>query len=277
MKSTWLLATIFVGSSQLGFAIYGPSLIRADRSIALLACQQARFDHDQQITRAMRNRGPALIQASLDLALQELRSTPSTSALYPARAFCVHELVPGDLAAHSDRATRTMPTAELKGFRALGVDYFYYEPDARWILQSNPTDLEELATAHLDSRWGRQAFLMMTLLGWSRGGCQEGPDQFREVINHGKSFLQEYPASEVSNKIRLEMANAYATWWNVSRANARYENGAAEAKQSAIKLYQAYLRTLKIPDRRVEHWINQLRGNQQTSGIDAYYCADYED
>ncbi len=281
MKSTWLLATIFVGYSQLGFAIYGPSLVRAERPIAVLACRQARFDHDLQILQGMRNASTALIQSSLSGALQELRNTPSTSALYPARAFCVHELVPSDLAAQGDGAARTIPTAEVKGFSALGIHYFYYEPDARWILQKDPVDLGELATTHLDSRWGRQAFLMMTRLGWSQGSCQEGPDQFREVIRRAKRFLQEYPASEVSDKVRLEMANAYATWWNVSRVvarnDAKYANGAAEARESAIKLYQAYQHSLKVPSRRVEHRIRQLRDNAKGSGTSDYYCPDYED
>jgi hypothetical protein len=57
---------------------------------------------------------------------------------------------------------------------------------------------------------------MMTGLGWSQGACQEGPDQFREVIKRGEKFLKDYPQSEVSDNIRLELAHAYATWWNLS-------------------------------------------------------------
>jgi len=34
---------------------------------------------------------------------------------------------------------------------------------------------------------------MMTELGWSKGACQEGPDQFRLVIEHGEAFLAKYP------------------------------------------------------------------------------------
>ncbi len=277
MKVDWLIAAVLVGYSQLGFAIYGPSLVRANRSVAVLACQEARFDHGREILRTMRNPTPALIQSSLAPALQELRNTPSTSALYPARAFCVHELVPSALAAHGDGEARTIPTAEVKILGTLGVNYFYYEPEARWLLQRDPADLEELAIKHLDSRWGRQAFLMMTWLGWSQGACQEGPDQFWEVIRHSKTFLQEYPQSEISDKVRLEMANAYATWWYVARDDAKYANGAAEARQSAIKLYQAYLHSLKVPNRGVEYRIKQLRDNVKASETYDYYCPDYED
>jgi hypothetical protein len=38
-----------------------------------------------------------------------------------------------------------------------------------------------------------------------------------EVIKRGEKFLKDYLQSEVSENIRLELAHAYATWWNLSR------------------------------------------------------------
>jgi hypothetical protein len=104
--------------------------------------------------------------------------------------------------------------------------------------KEDPVDLKELATKHLNSRWGRQAFLMMTQLGWSQSNCREGPDQFREVIRHGQAFLADYPRSEVSDAIRLEMANAYATWWNLSQAepNPPYSDPKNYQTGGAVKL-----------------------------------------
>jgi hypothetical protein len=82
-----------------------------------------------------------------------------------------------------------------------------------------------------------------------QGACQEGPDQsdqFRLVIEHGEAFLAKHPVSEVSDRIRLEVANAYATWWNIANMEpdaytepTRYKTGAAKAKQHSIELYKA--------------------------------------
>jgi hypothetical protein len=142
-------------------------------------------------------------------------------SLRPQRqAFTLHarfastDLVPEILPTGPDR---NIPTASVIGFQKLGIDYFYYRPDGEWRPSGNPVDLVQLAQQHLDSPWGRQAFLMMTQLGWSKGECREGPDQFREVIQRSEKFLLIYPDSEVSDQIRLELANAYATWWNLSR------------------------------------------------------------
>jgi hypothetical protein len=179
------------------------------------ACQEASFVRGAEIVNAMRGGHPAEIERILGNALKEWKATPETSAFYAARAFCIHELVPNRLPAGSqDLATERVPTLDVARFRDLGLEYFYYGPDGEWTLREDPVDLNELAAKHLDSRWGRHAFLMMTLMGWSEGACQEGPDQFRKVIKHGERFLKQYPGSEVSNRVRLELANAYATWWN---------------------------------------------------------------
>jgi hypothetical protein len=294
MRGVWLLAAIFLGYTQLGFAIYGPSLTRADPAVSLRACQEAGFTHARQIARAMQSRSPSVSLSVLGDALQELHGTSSTAALYPARAFCVHELVPVSLAANSTRETRKLPTPEVSEFATLGLKYVYYEPDDRWVLRQNPVDLNELAAKYLGSRWGRQAFLMMTWLGWSQGSCQEGPDQFREVIAHGKSFLRVYPDTEVSDDIRLAMANAYETWWNLSLARNppdgtakkdgwtnNYVNGAKEAREAAIGLYRSYLAKQKVRQpgaiQDVQHRLKQLRDNPNGSNTYDYFCGDYED
>ena len=139
MRNIWLSVVVVVTCSRFGWAIYGPSLTRADNGVAMRACQEASFVRGAEIVNAMRGGHAAEIERILGNALKEWKATPETSAFYAARAFCRHELVPDRL----------------------------------------PAGSQDLAT-----EWGRHAFLMMTLMGWSEGACQEGPDQFREVIKH---------------------------------------------------------------------------------------------
>lgn len=167
-------------------------------------------------------------------------------------------------------------------FKELGVEY-YYSPDGAWRPSENPVDLNQLATEFLDSRWGRKAFLMMTQLGWSKGACQEGPNQFRMVIKHGEPFLAKYPASEVSDSVRLEVTNAYATWWNVANMEpdaytdpSRYKAGASHAKRRAIELYQQFLSAQKNPKPDIEKRLKNLLENPKGSNEWDYFCEDYE-
>lgn len=286
IKNFWLASMILLVFSQPTWGIYGPSLARADRSIALRACQEGKFVHGQEILQSMQSGNPTEILSVLGSALQEWRDTSATSELYAARAFCIHELVPAHLPRegplYSPRAHQ--PTVTVTRFQDLGIQYFYYDPDAQWTLRKDPVDLGLLAREHLESPWGRQAFLMMTRLGWSQGECHEGPDQFREVIQHSETLLRDYPQSEVSDSVRLELAHAYATWWNLSRAaNApdfnpdSYKAGAEVAKQKAIDLYQQYLSRQKTPAADIQSRLKSLQQDPNGSNRFDYFCAGYED
>lgn len=277
---------VLVASSCPAWAIYGPDLARTDVAVASRACREAHFQESRQIAKAVAGGKPDDILQVLGPATKEWQETPRTSPLYPARAFCLHELVPSILEpkAGTDPQIWRQPTPTVMKFKELGVEYYYYSPDGSWRPSKNPVDLEQLATEFLDSPWGRQAFLMMTQLGWSKGACQEGPDQFRLVIKRGEAFLARYPASEVSGRIRLEVANAYATWWNVANMEpdaytdpSRYKAGATDAKRSAIDLYQQFLSTQKDPTPDVEKRLKNLRENPKGSNEWDYFCEDYED
>jgi hypothetical protein len=87
MRSVFLLIATLSGCSQLSHAIYGPSLIRTDSVVSTLACRQANFTHETQITEAMQDENPTSILRSLRDALVELRETPTTSDFYPAGRF----------------------------------------------------------------------------------------------------------------------------------------------------------------------------------------------
>ena len=125
---------------------------------------------------------------------------------------------------------------------------------------------------------------MMTQVGWSQGGCKEGPDQFREVIKHSEGFLRDYGQSEVSDSVRLALANAYATWWNLSRTEPDsssspepYKMGAEVAKEKAIELYQEYLSRQKAPREEVQNRLKALKHNPKGSNRYDYFFAQYED
>lgn len=272
------------------WGIYGPSLIRADAATDSLACQRSEFSETDQIVQAMKSGAPEDALRVLGAALREWRTTPETSVDYSARAFCIHELVPSRLPRQGKvgSSASTRPTALAIAFARLGIHYFYYEPDAEWTLENDPVDLNALATKHLDSRWGREAFLLMTQIGWSQGACKEGPDQFRDVIKHGESFLDLYPRSEISEMIRLDLANAYATWWNLSRSvpspqfsPAPYQAGADMAKERSIELYREYLDRQNVPITRaitnVRNRLQALQRDPKGSKTYDYFCAGYED
>jgi hypothetical protein len=287
MRAKCLAAVVLVCSCRLTSAINAPSLTRANVSVALQACQESDFAQGEEIADAIKTGDPTEILRSLPDALKMWRATPATSSLYGTRAFCIHELVPNRLPPGGSHYSpdRTAPTETVLQFHVLGIEYFYYDSDDAWTLKEDPVDLSQLAAEYLDSRWGRQAFLMMTRLGWSHGACQEGPDQFREVIKHGESFLRMYPESEVSNSVRLEMANAYATWWNASRrapnppysSSEPYMAGAEEAKQRAIELYRDYLKMQKNPAETALQRLSALEKDPKGSNKFDYLCEDYED
>lgn len=286
MRNIVLVCALLLACSQPTWGIYGPSLTRADAAIALRACQESEFSQNHEVMQAMESGNPKEVLQVLGGALREWRSTPATSEFYSARAFCIHELVPNQLPREGEFSSPNVrqPTVMVGRFGDLGIPYFYYDPDAEWILDKDPVDLNELATQHLDSRWGREAFLMMTRIGWSQGGCKEGPDQFREVIKHAEIFLGNYPRSEVSDSVRLELAHAYETWWNLSRTEPDpsfnpepYKAGADAAKEKAIELYRQYLNRQKVPPADVQNRLEALQQNPKGSNRYDYFCPDYED
>jgi len=286
MKTNGLRLLILLAFSSRAMAIYGPNLARVDASIASRACQEANFSQAREIEKAIRSGHPNDIIAILGKTMEEWRHTPESSALYPARAFCLHEIVPPRLEPRGAQYSRSRiePTATVKQFSELGIEYFYYGPDDEFTLKNDPVNLEELAMEHQDSPWGQHAFLMMTQLGWSWGACAEGPDQFREVIKRSEAFLSKYPASEVSDRIRVEVANAYATWWNVANMEPdayadpkKYMAGSVKAKQRAIELYHEFLSAQKAPAPEIEKRLKKLEEDPKGSNEWDYFCEDYED
>jgi hypothetical protein len=270
-----------------GWAEYGPLLTRVDPALASQACQEAGFTQREAIVSAVRSQNSTEIENVLGLALEELKTENRSSTKYAAKAFCVHEIIPSLLPAarNSIRGHVEEPTNDVKKFRSMGIIYKFYDPDGSWKLREGPVDLPDLATKYLNSIWGRRAFLMMTQIGWSEGACQEGPDQFREVIKHGEAFLSKFPNSEVSDDVRVAVADAYTTWWVLSLKDAdstvdhsKYEVGAEDARKKAISLFRAYLKPQSAPQAEVLKTIKALEQKQWNLKVTLhYFCGDYED
>lgn len=70
--------------------------------------------------------------------------------------------------------------------------------------------------------WGERAFVLLLDAGWDTSGtCSKGgADQFRQVISQGETFLQQHPNSENRAFVTHLVAQAYATWWTLSRTPA---------------------------------------------------------
>ncbi len=120
---------------------------------------------------------------------------------------------------------------------------WYYHHDLLWRLW------KEYGT----TPWGEIAFVMLLDKGWDTTGmCTKGSDQFRDVIREGDAFLAERLGSPHRAWVRLLEAEAYETWWSLSRANPKeddyatpetYKKGATQALEKAIAAYQEVIKT----------------------------------
>jgi hypothetical protein len=286
MKTIWLLVAVAILIPPVSRAEYGPLLVRTIPSIAERACKEAAFTQSESIVQALHSGELSEIESVIEGPLKEFQATPRGASGYPARAFCIHQLVPyalphaaGPISAHAGKIT-----SDVTRFRALGIIYDYYDPDDLWKLRKGPVDLNDLAENYLSSPWGREAFLMMTLLGWSQGACREGPDQFREVIKRGEEFLPRFPNSEVSPEIRLELGEAYTTWWALSLDDSndgvdrsKYQAGAEQARTKATALFRQALNEKPAQQSEIRKRLAALQQHNAQGLPFRYYCADYED
>ncbi len=114
-----------------------------------------------------------------------------------------------------------------------------YQEDLSWLLW------KEYGT----SVWGEMAFVMLLSRGWNTTvGCGSRGigDDFRHVIMEAEKFLADRPQSPFRRDVSLMLAQAYETWWSLSRASVQdsyanrfaYFDGAEEARKKAITLYE---------------------------------------
>ena len=116
---------------------------------------------------------------------------------------------------------------------------FVYSHDLLW----------RLWRTYPQSEWGERAFVLLQEYGWDTSpACEQGTDQFREVIRRGEEFLAQRPNSAQREAVRLLVAEAYATWWSLSRETRpgmadyvdakRYQADADEARIKAIDILE---------------------------------------
>ncbi|MGA2632187.1 MAG: hypothetical protein ABSG54_18495 [Terriglobia bacterium] len=200
-----------------------PALLAEDLANQLTPAKQAVLDQTlqgllQQAKTAAPDRRPLLLLAADRVAARLEFPRPDASTIHPAK----------------------------KEFAGYELDYQWDELGATWAYRHNL--LWRVWEEYGKTAWGERAFVMLLYHGWHTGaGC--GSDQFREVINHGRQFLQERPTSAYRLDVTLAVAQAYETWWSLSQASQQdmyvdrttYEAGSAEARQRAIDYYQTVL------------------------------------
>ena len=78
---------------------------------------------------------------------------------------------------------------------------------------------KNLATHYLNTRWGRQAFLEMARAYWTTD-CNvpeiENANAFN-IITRAEKYLAEYPDSDITLDLTLELAMAYEMWWCIGK------------------------------------------------------------
>ena len=102
-----------------------------------------------------------------------------------------------------------------------------------------------------DTEWGEHAFVLKLWRGWDSSlACGEGSDQFRQVIRYGGEFLNERPNSPRRMEVIFHLAQAYETWWSISRASDEdsyvrrtlYQEEANAARKKAIAYFEEVLK-----------------------------------
>jgi len=134
---------------------------------------------------------------------------------------------------------------ELAGYRLtfrwseMGADY-HYDHELLWSLWKD----------HPETAAGEDAFLLLLNSGWDTGArCAKGTDAFRSVIREADQFLSARPNSQRRLEVQFLAAQAYETWWSLSRspegkdqeavaAPEQYQQGAEAARLKAIAYYE---------------------------------------
>ena len=139
MRLGWLLAVIVIAYPSLSLAVYGPTLHRSPLAVSLAACKESDFSNGTQILEAMRNGSPLAIAHVYPDAIQEFRTTSTSSPLYPARALCIHDLLPSSLQANTTREERSIPTPTVAAY--VGEDV---------TIRFDPRDMGEIRVFYKD-------------------------------------------------------------------------------------------------------------------------------
>jgi hypothetical protein len=137
-----------------------------------------------------------------------------------------------------------------------GIVYRWSELGASWVYSHGL--LWRVWRDYPASPWADDAFVLLLSRNWdSTFDCRGGADSFRAVIREGEDFLATHPQSRYRIETSYLVAQAYETWWSLSRAKLcrsledsdcdefvdpdSYRQGAEEARGKAIGYYEQVL------------------------------------
>jgi hypothetical protein len=141
---------------------------------------------------------------------------------------------------------------ELEQLAHRGLTYRYSDLGSTWAYSHDL--LWRVWRDFPSSSWAEDALLLLLEDDWDPSGdCTAGPDSFRVVIRQGEDFLAGHPQSRYRRETLYLVAQAYETWWSLSRAKAcqssedsdcdfdvnadSYRQGAEEARGKAVGYY----------------------------------------
>jgi len=142
-----------------------------------------------------------------------------------------------------------------------GLNYHWDPLGAAWVYTYDL--LWRVWEAHGSTEWGEHAFTLLLNHGWDRSdACGQGSDQFRDVIHQAEQFLAKRPKSPRRLHVVFALAQAYETWWSLSRAkqddyvdSSQHQKGAAIARKRAAKYYEQILSLAsKSPEAIYARW-----------------------
>jgi hypothetical protein len=151
-------------------------------------------------------------------------------------------------------AARMLLDPELPGWEErrrelaeLGITYSWNHMGRAWIYEHDL--LWRVAQELPGTEWGRWAIVTLLYYGWNTSHTCAVSDTFRLVTEHGEPFLTGELETRHRLPATLSLAQAYETWFTLSRAEAGdyarapdYTEGAEEARESAIAYYEEVLR-----------------------------------
>ncbi len=131
---------------------------------------------------------------------------------------------------------------------------------------------------------GERAFVLLLDHGWDTSPtCEKGAEQFRDVIRQGETFLQQRPSSPQRGVVTFLVAEAYATWWSLSKETRvdmsdyvdakQYQNGAEDARIKAIGYFEQVVQL--APEKKLGEYTRQvLPALRDREALDTYrfYC-----
>lgn len=145
---------------------------------------------------------------------------------------------------------------KLDSLARYGLSYSWDELGASWAYSHNL--LWRVWRNYPSSPWAEDAFLLLLARDWDTGfDCKGGSDSFRAIIREGEDFLTTHGQSRYRREVTYQVAQAYETWWSLSRAKAcgatssrncdeyvspeEYVQGAEEARRKSIESYEHIL------------------------------------